>query len=269
MLAAKNQHIRVGGAETDYIVFGTGSRNLILLPGVGDGFKTAKGMALPFAVMFRQLGRKYRVWVFSRRNDLPAGYTTGDMAEDVARIMEIEGPSAACVVGVSQGGMIAQELALRHPERVEKLVLTVTAARSNPLMEETIGRWLVWSEQRDYRSIMLDTAERSYTGKYLKRNLTAYRILSAVSKPKDYTRFQILCRSCLAHDALDRLDRIACPTLIMGGGKDGILGPEASRELAERIPGSKLVMYEEYSHGLYEQAGDYYDRLLAWLDEDR
>ena len=85
MLAAKNQHIRVGGADTDYIVFGTGSRNLILLPGVGDGFKTAKGMALPFAVMFRQLGRKYRVWVFSRRNDLPADYTTGDMAEDVAR----------------------------------------------------------------------------------------------------------------------------------------------------------------------------------------
>ncbi len=269
MFHAKNQHIRIDGADTDYIVFGAGPRNLILLPGVGDGFKTAKGMALPFALMFRQLGRQYRVWVFSRRRQIPEGFTTGDMAADIARIMDAVGPAAADVVGVSQGGMIAQELAIGFPEKVEKLVLTVTAARPNPLMTENLERWLDWSEKRDYRSIMLDTAKRSYTGRYLKQSLPAYSLLSAVSKPRDFTRFRLLCRACLTHDAFDRLDRIACPTLVVGGGKDAVLGGDASRELAEGIPGSRLVMYEEYSHGLYEQAKDYYDRLLAWLAEGR
>lgn len=269
MFSAKNEHIRVDGADIDYIVFGTGTRDLILLPGVGDGFKTVKGMALPFSVMFRQLGRRYRVYVFSRRNDLPEGYTTGDMADDVARTMSSLGRGAADVIGVSQGGMIAQELAVRHPEQVDRLVLTVTAARPNPLMTENLNRWLAWSEQRDYRSIMLDTAQRSYTGSYLKWNLPVYRLLTAVSRPKDYTRFQILCRSCLTHNTFDRLGQISCPTLIVGGGKDDILGAEASRELAGQIRNGELIIYEEYSHGLYEQAKDYYDRVLNWLNRNR
>jgi len=268
MLSAKNEHIDVDGAHFDYIVFGTGNKNLIILPGVGDGFKTAKGMAVPFAALYRKFAEKYKVYVFSRRNPLPEGFAIMDMAEDIARVMDHIGLQKADVMGVSQGGMIAQQFAICFPEKVEKLVLVVTAPGGNALMEEVLTNWLEWSKQGEYKRIMLDTAKRSYTGKFVDKSLKAYGFLSDVSKPKDFTRFQILCKACLEFDAREDLKRIHCPTYIIGGGQDQVLGVDASKELAEKIAGSELYIYEDLSHGLYEQAKDFNDRVLAWLEKD-
>lgn len=164
--------------------------------------------------------------------------------------------------------MIAQELAIRHPERVSSLVLAVTASRPNALMRESLETWLEMADKDDYKGIMLDTAVRSYTGSYLERGKKLNNLL-ALAKPSDYTRFRILCRSCLEHDAYDELDKITCPTLIIGADQDKVLGPEASVEMKDRIPGSGLYIYEGYSHGVYEQAGDFNDRVLRFFNKCR
>ena len=80
-------------------------------------------------------------------------------------------------------------------------------------------------------------------------------------------RAQIIFASCLSHDVLDQLGEIANPTLVIGAEKDRIVGGEASRLIAERIPNSKLIMYEDYSHAVYDEAKDFYSRVLAWLTE--
>ena len=264
ILNAKNGHIEINGWNCDYISFGRGDDVLIMLPGVGDGFKTAKGVAVPFALMYRMFAEHFKVYVFSRRNDMPEGFTTRDMADDLDLIMNTLGISSADVFGVSQGGMIAQQLAIRYPERVRSLVLAVTAPRANDLMRESIGTWLKMADEHDYRGIMLDTAERSYTGKYLERGRLINNLL-AVVKPDDYTRFRILCESCLEHDAYDDLGRISCPTLILGADRDRIVGAQASAEMHEAIRDSQLYIYEGYSHGVYEQAGDFNGRVLRYL----
>ena len=261
---AKNERITIGDLECDYVSFGSGEETLIMLPGVGDGFKTAKGIAVPFAVMYKAFAKDFKVYAFSRRNDLPEGFTTRDMADDLALIMEKLGIGAAHVFGVSQGGMIAEQLAINYPDKVKSLVLAVTAARSNDVMEDSILTWLDMADKNDYRGIMLDTAERSYTGSYLKRSLVTNRALS-LFKPKDYTRFKVLAKSCLTHDVADELDKISCPTLVIGAAKDNVLGAEASAELAEGIKGSKLYIYDDSSHGVYEQAKDFNDRVLRFL----
>ncbi len=264
---ACNGTVEAGGAVTDYIRFGRGTEDLIILPGVGDGFRTARGLAVPFALLYRKFARRYRVWVFSRRRDLPEGFTTRDMAEDLSRAMAALGIERAAVLGVSQGGMIAQQLALRHPEQTARLVLAVTASRPNDLLRECVGRWLAMADRDDYRGIMVDTAERSYTGAYRDRNRRLYRLLGGVGKPKDYTRFRVLCRSCLEHDVYGELDAIRVPTAVIAASEDGILGLAASEEMAARIPGSKLFVYEGYSHGVYDQAKDFNDRVLRCLQE--
>ena len=263
-LNAKNGNISINGYDCDYISFGSGSDPLIMLPGVGDGFKTAKGVAVPFAMMYRCFAESFKVYVFSRRNDMPEGFTTKDMADDLSDIMEDLGIGPAALFGVSQGGMIAQQMALRHPDRVKSLVLAVTASRPNDILTDSIETWLEMADRDDYRGIMLDTAERSYTGEYLERARMINRMLASV-KPKDYTRFRILCRSCFSHDAYSELDRIKCPALIIGADRDRVLGGQASVEMSERIPGSRLYMYEGYSHGVYEQAKDFNSRVLRWL----
>jgi pimeloyl-ACP methyl ester carboxylesterase len=268
LLDAKNGNIRFSGHDCDYISFGKGSDVVIMLPGVGDGFKTAKGVAVPFSLMYRCFAGDFRVFVFSRRNRMLRGFTTKDMADDLAVIMDKLGLESAHVFGVSQGGMIAQQMVICHPGKVKSLVLAVTASRPNEVMRDSLETWLSMADKGDYKSIMLDTAERSYTGAYLERGKRLNNIL-ALAKPKDYTRFRILCESCLEHDAYDDLDKISCPAFIIGADSDKVLGGEASKELAGRIPESELYMYEGYSHGVYEQAKDFNGRVLEFLKRQK
>ena len=263
-LNAKNENVRLNGYDCDYISFGSGSDVLIMLPGVGDGFKTAKGVAIPFAFMYRCFAESFKVYVFSRRNNMPEGFTTEEMARDLSDIMEVLGIGSASVFGVSQGGMIAQQMAIQHPDKVNNLVLAVTASRPNDIMKDALSSWLEMADRDDYKGIMLDTAERSYTGEYLERGRMINSMLAGI-KPKDYTRFRILCESCLQHDVYDDLEKISCPTLIIGAGLDRVLGPEASAEMSRRIAGSQLYMYDGYSHGVYEQAKDFNARVLRYL----
>ena len=264
-LQPKNGRVSANGGEADYICFGSGTRPLIILPGAGDGFRTVKGLALPMALFFHDFAEEYRVYMFSRRVDIPDGFTTADMADDLAAAMDALRISAANVLGVSQGGMITQQLALRHPEKVRKIVLAVTASRPNDIMRSVIPKWIEWSKEGKYEEIMLDTAERSYTGKYLEKSLRQNKWAGKLTKPKDYTRAIRIMESTLTHDVYDELPRITNPTLVIGAGKDRIVGVDASREMTAQIPHSKCFIYPDFSHGVYEQAPDFYERVRAFI----
>ena len=261
MLNAKNGRLQLKTGDTDYIRFGGGARTLVMLPGVGDGLKTVKGMALPFALLYRGLAADFTVYVFSRRAELPEHMSTREMAEDVNEAMEELGLSAAAVLGVSQGGMIAQWLAIDHPDKVDKLVLTVTLSRPNDTVRDVIARWTDMARRGDYRGIMLDTAERSYSEKKLREARVTYAVMGNIGKPKSFARFLTQAESCLTHDACAELGGIACPTLVIGGTDDRIVTGAASQEIAEAIPGSELYLYEGLGHGLYEEAPDFLKRV--------
>lgn len=266
-MKATNKRIRIGAAECDCAVFGSGSKYLIILPGAGDAFKTVKGTALPLALMYRRFAKQYCVLFVSRRYRMPAGFTTADMADDLAEVMKQEGIACADLFGVSQGGMIAQQLALRHPETVRRLVLAVTSAQMSPLTQNVMNGWLQSSAQNDWQHIMQDTAARSYTADYLRKHKLMLKIVSRMTKPCEPDRFDVIVRSCLTHDVLNQLSRIQKPTLVIGAGKDGIVGGEASRQIAARIPGSELMMFDDYSHGVYDENAEFYDRILTWLTQ--
>ena len=113
---AKNGTLRIDGTNMDYIRFGSGDRVLVMLPGLGDGLRSMKGTALPMAFMYRVFAKDFTVYAFSRKNVLPVGYTTRDMARDQAEAMEQLGIGCADIFGVSMGGIIAQHLAVDYPE---------------------------------------------------------------------------------------------------------------------------------------------------------
>ena len=264
MLNAKNARLRLDSGEMDYIRFGSGAKTLVMLPGVGDGFKTVKGTALPFALLYRELAKDFTVYVFSRRVSLPEHMSTREMAEDLNAAMEALGLCDTAVVGVSQGGMIAQWLAVDHPDKVGKLVLVVTLSRLNDTVRAAVAGWTEMAERGDYKGIMLDTAERSYSEKRLRQARLAYSLLGSLGKPKSFARFLTQAESCVTHDCYDRLGEIACPTLVIGGSEDKIVTGEASAEIARAIPGSELYIYEGLSHGLYEEAPDFLGRVAAF-----
>lgn len=262
---AKNGNIKIDDTDMDYISFGNGKKTLIMIPGLGDGLKTAKGMAIPFAFLYRSFAKDYTVYVFSRKNKLEEGCFTRDMAKDLHRAMSQLGIKRADIVGVSQGGMIAQYLAIDFPESVNKLVLVVTLARQNEVIQGVIPSWIEMAHKKDYKGIMVDTAEKSYTEQRLKQYRPFYSILGSVGKPKDFTRFLIMAKACIEHNAYDEINKIKAPTLVIGADCDKIVGGKASEEIAECINGSELKMYQGFGHGVYEEAKDFNQIVMEFL----
>ncbi len=264
---AKNGHVPLGNTRMSYVSFGSGEKAFVILPGLSDGLATVEGKALLLAAPYRAFFDRYTVYMFSRKERLPDGTSIADMADDQAEAMRVLGLNGACVMGVSEGGMIAQLLAVRHPERVNRLVLAVTAPRVNDLTRECLARWIEYARQGDHRKLMIDTAERSYSQEYLKKYRRLYPVIGAVGKPRDYGRFLVNAQAVLSFDALGETESIACPTLILGGEEDRIVGAEASRVLHEHIAGSRLHIYEGLGHAAYEEAPDFNDRVLSFLEE--
>lgn len=269
MLNAKNGSLRLGGSDMDYISFGSGGAKLVLLPGLGDGLRTVKGMALPMAATYRLLGRHFRVYMFSRKNRLDAGCTTRDMAADQREAMQRLGITRAHIVGVSHGGMIAQYLAIDYPELVERLVLAVSSPFLNDCLDGVISRWIRLAEEGDFKGIFIDSAELSYTERHLKRLRPVYPFMGKLAKPRNPERFIAQASSCLSHDARGELGKIACPTLVIGGAQDRIATAEGSMQLAAEIAGSELVIYPDLGHGAYDEAADFQSRIIEFCQHTK
>ena len=261
----RNGSLTIDGARMDYIRFGSGSRVLVMLPGLGDGLRTVAGTALPMALLYRKFAKQYTVYAFSRREPLAEGCTTRDMAADQAKAMEALGIDRADILGVSMGGMIAQWLAIDFPEKVGKLILTVTCPEPNPILTESVQEWVALAKAGDHAGFMDSNLRRIYSERYYRRNRWLTPLVGALTKPKSYERFFMQADACLTHDALAELPSIKAQTLVIGGEKDLALGGEASRILAQHIPGAELRMYPQWGHGLYEEAGDFNDVVLAFL----
>ena len=161
---ARNCNIKIDDTDMDYISFGNGNKSLVIIPGLGDALKTVKGTAVTFALMYKLFAKDYKVYVFSRKNKLKQDCSTRDMATDLASVMNQLNITKAFVLGVSQGGMIAQYLAIDYPELVEKLVLAVTLCQPNETSKSVISNWLSFAKEKDFKQIFIDTAEKTYTG---------------------------------------------------------------------------------------------------------
>lgn len=264
-LNAKNNSIKIKDTTMDYISFGKGAKNLIMFPGLGDGLSTVKGTAIPCSILYKLYSNEYKVYIFSRKNQLHEGYSTKDMARDQAEAMKILGIKKADIIGVSQGGMIAQYFAIDYPQLVNKLVLAVTLSKQNETVQEIVNNWITMIKLNDYKKLLIDTAEKSYTKSYLKKHRFFYTFLGTLGKPKDFSRFIIQAISCMQHNAYDELDKIKCPTLIIGGACDKIVGSHSSNEMAEKIGNSKLFIYDNLGHAAPEEAKDFNTRVLDFL----
>ena len=250
----------------DYVTFGKGNQPLVIIPGLGDGLQTVKGMAMPFSITYRKLAERYKIYVFSRINELRQGYTTRDMAADVAEAMETLNLDAAYVMGISQGGMIAQWLAVDFPERVQRLILAVTTGKPSQLARERIENWQKLSQSGNFKHLMLDIAQHSYTQKSYQKWRLLYNVMGIFCRIKDKQRIDIQSVSCLKHDSLDFLEKINCPTLIIGAEKDDVLGVDGSLGLHQHLKDSQLTILPECGHALYEQNKDFQKRVLVFLE---
>lgn len=249
----------------EYISFGSGAKNLVLLPGLGDSLRSIQDTVVPMSVAYRSFTRTYTVYVFGRRHTLPKGSTTRDMAQDLFSAMEALEIYKADVLGVSMGGMISQWLAIDHPEAVNKLVLVVTSAEPNAVLSESLQEWMDYARRNDHEAFMESNLRRIYTEQYCEKYKWLVPFLGKFTQPKSYDRFLVHAHACFEHNAADHLHQIKAPTLVIGGEQDLALDGDSSRKIAAAIPNARLHMYENLGHGLYDEAKDFQAVVLDFL----
>ena len=258
----KEDKLRVSNTEIDYITFGTGKKNLIMIQGLNTG--GIKGAGLGLAFMYRIFAKEYKVYLFDRRPDIWEGITVRDFAKDVAVAMDELNIKNADIFGVSQGGMIAQYLAIDRPDLVRKLVLAVTLSKNNETVKNVLNNWIEMTQQGDMKNLVTDMAIKMYSDEYMKRYKPMLPLLTILQKPKDVNRFIQLAKSCLTCNAYEELDKITCPVFVIGGGLDQVVGGAASKEIADKLK-CEMYLYENLGHAAYEEAKDFNQKVLEFL----
>ena len=254
--------LKTNRCELDYIAFGTGKTPLVILNGVS--IRTLAATAPVQSAGYARFGESHRVYIFDRRNNIQPGLSVDDMAEDTAAAMDVLGVKNADMLGISQGGMIAQRIAALRPDLVGRLCIVSTLARQNDASRETLEVWRDLAQRGDACALNRAVFSRVYSDAYLQRYRRAFALLESEGTQEALRRFAVLVEACRNFDAYDALDAIRCPVLAIGSLHDRTLSPCGMTEIAEKL-GCAIYMYDNYGHALNDEAPDFKQRLADFF----
>jgi 3-oxoadipate enol-lactonase len=243
-------NVTVGEHDLFYEVSGAGEP-LLLIMGMSG---THLSWGDPFLEALR---RDFEVAVYDHRGigksgPAVAGYSIADLADDAAGVLDALGWERAHIVGISMGGMVAQELALNHHDRVRTLTLGCTyaggegASLADPaVLERLQGSMMSGDRERALRTAWEINVSPAFAGEdeqYADFRRRALEVPAAL--PTIFAQMQ----ACVAHDASDRLAGIIAPTLVVHGTADEMLPVANAQLIADRIPGARLVILDGIGH---------------------
>jgi len=252
---------QANGITLRYEVRGEG-QPLLLINGLVDDL-TSWGYQMP------DFEARYRTIVFDNRgiggSDKPAGgYTTADMAADAKGLLDALGIPRAHVLGVSMGGMIAQEFAIAYPDAVDKLVLCATCSEPSEANLRLYAFWQQAAPALGLPEMMKETLLWCFTPDYFQTHRDEAReteeALTSITQPVDAYLSQL--HSIQAHNATDRLSRIGAQTLVLGAPRDQIFPPPQSEQIHRGIPGSLLQFTAHGGHAYLWEAPDEFNRAV-------
>jgi 3-oxoadipate enol-lactonase len=257
--------------ELAYSIEGSGKDTVLLIMGLG-GRAADWGTVFPAA-----LAQKFRVVRFDNRGTgkspkAAAGYSLSDLAADAIGILDKIGAERAHIIGISMGGMIAQLVAIEHPERVNKLVLMAThmggpnIEQMHPDAQALFDPALFLNN--DPAGAMRRTLTVIASPGWIDRDPESVQTLmdQAKAEPTPATTFMAQLHALMSSDRSETIRTIVAPTLVVHGLDDKLIRPSNGEELARRIPGAKLVLLPQCGHmPMYEKATELAQIVVDFL----
>ncbi len=258
----------IGRYEINYLDEGRGTP-IVMIHGLAGDLSA-------WAPQVAALRDRYRVIAFDNRgagrsSQVDEPVTTSDLAQDTIGLMTALGVESAHVIGRSMGGAIAQIVALERPDLVRSLVLCASFGKLDPLgvrvltnMRQVLQWRNDWGDHA--RHSIQNFVGADFYNRAPDQVATIEALIGGETRlPACYVQQNL---ACLAHDTLDRLPGLRCPTLIMAGSNDPICSPTCTRWMADRIPGARTIMFEGCSHFfLIEDRETFAASLDGWLAE--
>jgi pimeloyl-ACP methyl ester carboxylesterase len=243
----------LGGVDLYYEVHGSGEP-VLLIPGLGSDAGTWAS--------FLPLLQGYQAFILENRGSVRSGKPAGDysierMAEDAALFLDRMGIQRAHVLGKSMGGMIAQVLAARYPQRVRSLVLASTVLKHDLYGEELLelGRMIAENAglSATFRQAFLLSYSREYCMTNRSRLMEVEELLKQIDSAEVLRGYLGQSIACQKHDATSLAHLIQAPALVIVGSEDVITPPAASREVAAAIPNAELIIFPCGGHGFWRE----------------
>jgi 3-oxoadipate enol-lactonase len=260
----------VNGITINYRLEGDGHETVVLLNGLADDLET-------WVFQIEELlAAGYRVLRFDNRgigaSSAPPGpYTTRLFAEDTKALVDELGIEGFHLVGVSMGGMIAQEYALANPEDLRSLTLACTYAAPGPFCSRMFAMWADMAPQLGAPFVMRDVTLWAFTVPFFEEREEELKEFEAgmaeLPQPVDVYLAQL--HSIQTHDTTDRLGEIRVPTLVLVGEEDILIPVRLSKRMHSEIPGAQ---WNETAGGhacLWEHPQQFNAALLEFLDAQR
>ena len=244
---------------------------LVLIQGMGG---TCRGW-VPLQVP--DFARDRQVLIYDHRGvgdseAAPGAFTTADLADDLVGLLDALSIARVDALGVFMGGMVAQELALQHPARLRKLVLTGTYARPDAKRRMLLEDWIGLTEAGiSYEAMLRKRIVWSLQDETLEQTDLIEAMVSFASKEPPFSPevFVSQCRACLEHDTYDRLRGIEQETLLICGRHDQLTPPKFHRELADEIPNARLITTHYGGHLVMVEAAERFNHSVRqFLDDE-
>ena len=247
---------QVGDVELYYEIHGDGPP-VVLIHGLA-------GDCSAWAPQIKVLEPDYKIIALDNRGagrssspDYP--YTTRHFADDTVGLMDaLEITEPAHVIGRSMGGAIAQEMAINYPGRVRSMLITASFGKLDRYGHQILHNINEVVKAQGYMAAAKIQSLSFFPPTYFNENqeqMDAFEeALGNTDRPiHGYTNST---HACLTHDALDRLGQVKCPTLVLAGGEDVLCSVGAARQIAGRVPGCEIKIYEGASHFFMIQCFD-------------
>jgi len=251
----------VNGIKIYYEIHGDGYP-VVLIGGLGSQTES-------WATQVPIYSKNYKVIVFDNRGAGRSGmpdppYSTEQMADDTAGLMEQLSIEHAHIVGKSMGGMIAQWLAIKYPERVQRLVMGCTSASRDEVGNEILGIGREIASKIGLRAVWLMALHLGYTREYIEENIGSLKKASAMVResPRALEGYIGQSLACEGHNTTGLLPQIGASSLVMLGESDLITSPERSRELSRLIPKAELCVFSGVGHGFWRERQQEVDSLV-------
>ena len=265
MFSIHRNHLSDQGV--DYVTFGQGDKVLVIITGLSlQGLSDISDLAI--YSLFYRFAKDYKVFIFDRKDHIEEGISIENMAGDLYHSLQELHITKASIIGMSQGGMIAQLFAIKYPQKVTSLVLALTFSRNNDISRDTIEGWIEMAKNGEVAKLNKDSMCKTFSSPMLKKLYVINKLFMRTVSVEKQERFIRLAKSILEFDCYSSLDKITCPTLVLGAKNDLVLGVDCARELANSIPNASYHEFDKLGHATFIESKQFNKMILEFLREN-
>lgn len=256
--------VSINNSEMEYIEFWNWEKVLIIIPWLSIKSILINPEAIESA--FSDFINDYKIYLIDSLKKVPENYSIEEMAEDTYKTIKEIWIETCNIFWASQGWMIAQCIAINHPDLIEKLILWSTTPKVEKKSELIISRRIDLAKNNKIEELNKTMASDIYSEKTLKQFWEIILNMNKDVSDEELQKFIILAESIKYFNIEDKLQNIKCKTLAISSKKDKIFWKEWAEIIAEKTNG-KLYIYEDYSHAVYDEAPDFRTKMLEFLKE--